>query len=132
MTEQRESINIDGKIVYDRKVSNRIRYIFDEAMMILREREENPNRPIDWQKMDWRIAEMKPMAEMALASPGSEISVPSEIHVQFRVQLREALKIVRDRLKNKNIYYNKTEDLIRFVNGERGSFRQLAPNYIHS
>lgn len=132
MIERQEGIYTAEKIIYDLKVSNGIRYIFKEATMILRERGKNPNRPIDWRKMDWRIAEMKPMAEIALASAGSEISVSFEIHDQFRVQLDEALKVVRDRIKNKNIYYNKTEDLIRSINGERGSFRKLAPNYIPS
>lgn len=132
MIERQESIYVDKKIIYNLKVSNGIRYIFEEAMMILHERERNPNRPIDWHKMDWRIAEMKPMAEIALDSVGSEISVPSKVHGQFRTQLDEALKVVRNRIKNKNIYYNRTEDLIRSVNGERGSFRTLTPNYIPS
>jgi hypothetical protein len=118
------------EMIYDRKTTNRIRYIFHEAMLILREREKNPNRPVDWHKMDWRINEMKPMADIALADVRTEISVPTEIHPEFRLQLNEALKLVRDRLKNKNVYYIETEELVRRANRERLSFHKLVPNHI--
>ncbi len=98
--------------------------------MILREREENPRRPIEWHKMDWRINEMKPMADMALEGTDPEISVPAELHENFRYQLDEALKIGWDRLKTTNVYYIETQDLVRRANKERLSFRKLAPNYI--
>ncbi|WP_149311225.1 hypothetical protein [Methylobacterium sp. P1-11] len=130
MIELKETNIVDEKVIYDRKASHRIRYIFREALVILREREENPRRPIEWHKMDWRINEMKPMADIALEGTDPEISVPAELHENFRYQLDEALKIGWDRLKTKNIYYIETQDLVRRANKERLSFRKLAPNYI--
>lgn len=130
MIDLEETKFVDEKVTYNRKASHRIRYIFGEAMMILRERGENPRRPIEWHKMDWRINEMKPMADIALESTDPEISVPADLHENFRFQLDEALKIGWDRLKTTNIYYIETQDLIRRVNKERLSFRKLAPNYI--
>lgn len=118
------------KVIYDRKASHRIRYIFREALMILREREENLRRPSEWHKIDWRIDEMKPLADIALESTDPEILVPAELHEKFRYQLDEALKVGWDRLKSKNVFYIETQELVRRANNERLSFRKLAPNYI--
>jgi ribosomal protein S7 len=130
MINQEYSNVTNVEIIYDMKTSNRIRYIFKEAMTILREREKNPNRPVEWHKMDWRINEMKPMADIAWADVGSGITVSSDIHPEFRLQVKEALKLVRDRLKNKNVYYIETEELVRRANNERLCFHKLVPNHI--